>query len=828
MKKRIFSVISALLLICLALALLTACGGGDVWHTGDGAPTDGISADVGDFYLDKASGEAYQLTSDGWVRLVREDGGRDAKWFLGTAISGEESVVSASVEGAAIGDLYLNTDTSRVYKCTGDGVWQYLTALSVSAREITGINSELVTDERGERIIVITVTYSDGNTEISSAKAPLATEELSFVDSPYYAVGTSPTLRLKVLYENGDTEFISITDGMYTVSAPYQAPDFNTVGTYRCQVNYSGRSVSFKIEVVDPSDKAVKTIAPKNTAFSIMRVSDEGVLDGNSLTERFVATLANGTRRELSSNEIDIDFSAFSGVGEVFKARISLKANDAVIYELTVLPIRDISDVPYTSVSARINASGTLAVCCELGELPQSEEFTVTLDLTLGKCTYSTAVPITKTMLREVGGGEFVWAAHPPKPLVVYDGIYGARCENMLMLELYSYEGSELVGLSLKNDCFRRGLANYGEVVLGLLLITEYGTRYTLYTDGALQNANIPAFSESMLIDGTAVNFNLEGKYRVRIFYDFNGNSIMDSTEVLDTQITVYDPYSCNVRDVVLESQGVPSATLTVGDKLEEKIGRLLIGKTATVHLYEHAHSTEVQIALERDMLDLSSIPTDAVGCVNTVGRYEITLKVSLAGVAGEVRRTLYLDVVSQPDASAPYTKIYLNESVVARATSPFTEAYLFGDMTALLDPYITKDGFAGDYASYRLDGDILIINYLGTELYYSLGALGDGAGGTLEGYRAASVYMPSSMPVLYTGSGSSAAMNNYDAYVYGNTYFVLALKNTVAASMGITSPELLTVRRDNLNTVGEIEIKALGIKIILNHTSGAESFVAE
>lgn len=53
--------------------------------------------------------------------------GRDGnKWFNGTAVSGTGSNISATVSGACVNDLYLNTGTWNVYLCTATNTWSLL------------------------------------------------------------------------------------------------------------------------------------------------------------------------------------------------------------------------------------------------------------------------------------------------------------------------------------------------------------------------------------------------------------------------------------------------------------------------------------------------------------------------------------------------------------------------------------------------------------------------------------------------------------------------------------------------------------------------------
>ncbi len=55
-----------------------------------------------------------------------EAGTDGATWLTGTAITGTETSITATVDGAKIGDLYLNITTCDIYQCTAENTWKWI------------------------------------------------------------------------------------------------------------------------------------------------------------------------------------------------------------------------------------------------------------------------------------------------------------------------------------------------------------------------------------------------------------------------------------------------------------------------------------------------------------------------------------------------------------------------------------------------------------------------------------------------------------------------------------------------------------------------------
>ncbi|MBQ2738287.1 MAG: hypothetical protein IJF38_06320 [Clostridia bacterium] len=800
------------LLVIIALCLcLTACGGESSWLVGEGAPDGSIKASVGDLYLDETTQQVYKLTPDGWVMLTPADGARGAKCHSGTAVSGEGEAISATVEGAIIGDIYINTDTGYIYECVGVGVWKRTSVLSGDAKRIGSVVSEVVSSGSA-RELRVTVTYTDGTSEVTSYKTPLGIDKIEYVDDTYRTVGNTEPVRIKVIYENGDAEFIGVTEDMYILDTLHTAPDLNTVGTYRCAVKYGGRATSFRLEVISIHANGIKTLSPEHS-HTVMRADASGALVADEIFTSFFATSAAGKVSPLSNEDISLDFSDYKGVGVSFTAYATLKENESVECEFTVLPIREVDEVPYTALSLTPSVTGAVGVSSSLSDIPKELGLYATLSLTLGRYIYTADIPIEASMLRELDGTQYAFSAHPPKPLVLEGGVFGAECDGLILLEVYDGSESTLVGVSLTENCFRLGVANINSLSLTLELKTRYGTRYTLSTD----DLSVPDFSASMIYEGS-INFNLSGGYPVKIFYDYDADGIMDAGEVTSDTVTIYASDGSNIKSVEFER----SYTAVIGDTLDEFLEEELVGKVAKIWHFDYLNLPYSEIAITKDMLDVTDISELVDGRISKSGEYTVYIRLK-----SDYTLPVTLRVTADSGRDESYTKIYLNESTATAELSPFTVAYLFENGTAILNPYLTPDGLTGGYASYTLEGSTLRIKHLGTTLVYTLGALSDGTSGIPEGYYEAKLYRPEGTPTLYTGSANTASLNRYDAYVYADRYILLVLKEAVATAMGVTDRVLLTAECSSVSALSSLELLH-GMTLTFSHTEGAKSFVIE
>ena len=105
--------------------------GKDGLNGSDGAP--GKDGENGANGSDGAPGEDGRDGSEG---APGENGKDGSSWWSGTAINGKESGIDAQIEGAKVGDFYLNTETGNVYKCIDTNKWEYLMCIgNVNAKQ---------------------------------------------------------------------------------------------------------------------------------------------------------------------------------------------------------------------------------------------------------------------------------------------------------------------------------------------------------------------------------------------------------------------------------------------------------------------------------------------------------------------------------------------------------------------------------------------------------------------------------------------------------------------------------------------------------------------
>lgn len=164
---------------------------GGVWYTGTAItgesttatvfPSSGIASAVpGDMYLNTNTQDVYKCTVGGaasvakWVHTGNikgaagepgSTGAAGATWYSGTKITGTNTTgtvfANSGISSAKVGDMYLNTSTQNVYKCTVGGAasvakWAY----SCNIKGETG--SPGAAGAPGADAITLVVTSSNG------------------------------------------------------------------------------------------------------------------------------------------------------------------------------------------------------------------------------------------------------------------------------------------------------------------------------------------------------------------------------------------------------------------------------------------------------------------------------------------------------------------------------------------------------------------------------------------------------------------------------------------------------------------------------------------
>ncbi|MBQ9786326.1 MAG: hypothetical protein IJW25_02545, partial [Clostridia bacterium] len=134
---------------------------GATWLTGTAITGTGsnisvtiTNAKLGDLYFNTSTCDLYQCVEENtwdWISNLKGDQGETgsagvngASWFTGTAITGTGTGISATIENTKVGDLYFNTETCNVYKCTALNTWDYLT--SFKSEQTSPEATEIVVD----------------------------------------------------------------------------------------------------------------------------------------------------------------------------------------------------------------------------------------------------------------------------------------------------------------------------------------------------------------------------------------------------------------------------------------------------------------------------------------------------------------------------------------------------------------------------------------------------------------------------------------------------------------------------------------------------------
>jgi len=120
-----YSVMKALI---LADAMPVFLYGTTVTGTGTGVIFTVADSKINDMYINTSTYNLYKCSdTDTWDYLCNLKGvaGDNAEIFFGTAVTGTGTDIAATVEGSKAGDYYKNTTTSFYYQATAANVWDY-------------------------------------------------------------------------------------------------------------------------------------------------------------------------------------------------------------------------------------------------------------------------------------------------------------------------------------------------------------------------------------------------------------------------------------------------------------------------------------------------------------------------------------------------------------------------------------------------------------------------------------------------------------------------------------------------------------------------------
>ncbi len=237
--KKIFTLITAALLVCFMVFAMTSCGEADV----DGADAEKVT--IGN------NGNWFVGSTDTGVKAAGTSVaiGENGNWFLDGVDSGKKAV-GADAEKVTIGEngnWFIGTEDTGVKAVTGKYVVDVTTTTELDQRF-------------GKRYVVTVITYSDGTTKTQKNEIPEQITMLYWQESTVFYAGYTPALYIGATTYHGDNLAIKITDDMYIGDKP----DFNTPGTYNVMIAYGGQVVTEVIEVREASDVSVTDIGLLN------------------------------------------------------------------------------------------------------------------------------------------------------------------------------------------------------------------------------------------------------------------------------------------------------------------------------------------------------------------------------------------------------------------------------------------------------------------------------------------------------------------------------------------------------------------------------------
>jgi hypothetical protein len=131
----------------------------------------------------------YQVTSVGSTTClagsrvsIRGATGAASKWYTGTAITGTSTTATifsgSGISSAVVGDMYLNTSTENVYKCTTAGApsaakWAYTTNIKGSdgAAGDDGYSPQITLTQTSTTVATLSITSKNASGQITTQTA---------------------------------------------------------------------------------------------------------------------------------------------------------------------------------------------------------------------------------------------------------------------------------------------------------------------------------------------------------------------------------------------------------------------------------------------------------------------------------------------------------------------------------------------------------------------------------------------------------------------------------------------------------------------------------
>ena len=819
MKKKILSLLVALCLLLALSAALSSCGsGGTAWISGTDDPSAELSANVGDFYFDEDDCKIYKLTNEGWLLLSeikgekgdKGDAGTNgqngaagivgpagAKWFSGTEVTGTESLNSASVAGARVGDMYFNSETGAVYQCVEMDKWEYVSNLTGAAGApgapgapgtpgapgepgepgTPGVGVEDIeivydVDDDGRKIAIFTVKYTDGSDKVITVLMPLEIQGIDLAGNGVVAIGEEMDLEIRVHYEDGTMELVPVTEDMFSDEG--DIPDTDEAGEYYCVIKYKGAEVYTMIYVVDPTDTTVRGISAVRDNLIIYTSGDVPVLE--SLDVEFEATLANMTTVGIDASELEFDTSYYQGEGRPFTLRFALKDNYDVYGEMTVLPVENVNNFDHELARAE-KKSGNTILCPAGGDLAEGDDTLVTLVVFVEGVEFTREVGITGDMLVSeedstpfssdtVGVGYY---------RVLSDALCGIVLNEGVSVEVYDPAALTFSFYNFGQNLFRVGEGSFDDIEVAAVYVTAQNNYLSVEI----------SLDAEMIILGE-IDFAARGRYTATMWYDANGNEEQDGGEATTFYVEIYDPDYCNVKDVYA---GVYiDEAISAGTSLEEFLAENIVGKNLYVSYYEEVGGMFDGIfEIEREWINTDLIEVDGDGNIISIGRVYVTVFYKIEGQEASVGADIYFSIEPDMSSATLLGSYCLCGTTVDLDMSSFDSFAIYDNGVAIIEP--------GDYEVFttcRLGDGVAIIDYEGDSYVFALTS--EAYGEMMPGYYKATVYAPTGEGVAYASSVADGFSDMFEVVVFED-YLVIQLDADVALAYGLEDKLIFTFK---------------------------------
>ena len=569
--KRIFTLITAMLLVCLMIFAVTSCGEAEKVKIGEngnwfiGSTDTGVKA-AGTNVTIGENGNWFVDSTDTGVKAAGTNAtiGENGNWYLNGVDSGKKAV-GTDAEKVNIGEngnWFIGTVDTGVKAVTGKYVVDVATTTELDQKY-------------GKQYAVTVITYSDGTTETQKNEIPEQIENLMWVGETAFYAGYTPALRIKAVTTSYDYITVKVTDDMYIGAKP----DFNTPGTYSVMIVYGGQSIVQNIEVLDATGVSIED----------MYISDSNIRRGTPLSE--VAVRVN--------------------FNEGFNYCVWLSDCS----ELGVIDFNTVKD--YFEFDATYKGySGTLSAEVYDPEVNNIRGTSAYIDHSLAVIPHNADANTVKAFFEQHLIGEY-------KDVYLYEDMYGTDSIPFTvtedMLDLSGLDTSKLGQQVVKLTVNIEGVGSYTEnIYLSVKADLTNATLVKTYTNAVLASmlGDIAVYDNGVAVLGGGES---QGNYTI------SGNVLSIVTSGMTMYFTVDDT---NNTYAVYVPAGEPSATYTNAD---EHMQVKVYSDYVVVCMYSAAEGPQPEMSMPVYSMSISALQNNTIDfmgmkiVLNSDGTLELT-----------------------------------------------------------------------------------------------------------------------------------------------------------------------------------------------------------